>query len=312
MKFTHREIEEDRRKPVGSLFMQTMDRDSMPPRAHRNQKARMLDAHSLPDTDLSLYAHSTPQRAPTPLHGRRHFSQYGRHTDCTRGDWVRPMNGVRRCVTPNGGVDHIGSNMTPRPSSLVSTPRQKRYIPAPTRESPTRPFWLGDAGVKGSMRRGSSAARNSSVSGPVYSRNTSRHDHLAVGSLLPFPEKPVERPVLVPLPPQKQRTSGRRLFPEQRSRSVDDTHRGVRMVTPQPHWRSAADRQWDFLELGIGRWETRAPLYHNHSTISVGGGPIIESRKPEPLKQRWRGGNCGSATPMPRSYDIITGRPLVH
>jgi hypothetical protein len=310
MKFTHREIEEDRKKPVGSLFMHAMDRDSMPSRAHCNQKARMLNAHSLPDTQLSLYVHDTPQRATTPLHGRRHFSTHGRHTDCMRGDYVRPLSGVRRNTTPSAGVDHIGENMTPRPTSLVPTPRQKRYVPPPTRESPTRPFWLGNDDVEGSVRRGRGAVRCSTATRPLSSRSGSRHDHLAVGSLLPFPEKPVERPAPPPLPPRKRRTSGLRMFPEQRSRSVDDVHHGVRMVTPQPHWRSAADRQWDFLELGIARCETAAPLYRNHSTIDIGGGPIITSGEPELPPQRWRGGRRGCATPMPRSYDIITGRPL--
>ncbi|KPA83247.1 hypothetical protein ABB37_02926 [Leptomonas pyrrhocoris] len=312
MKFTHREIEEDRKKPVGSLFMHLIDRDSMPSRAHYNQKARMLDAHSLPDTQLCLYVRDTPMRAATPLHGRRHFAKNGQHTDCARTDYVRPPSGVRRCASANGGIDHIEWNMTPRPSNRVPTPRQKRYVPPPSHESSSRPFWLGSDDAEGSSRRGRGAARSSSVSGSVYSRNSSSHDHLAVGSLLPFPEKPVERPVPPPLPPRKRRTTGIRMFPEQRSRSMDDTHRGVRMMAPQPHWRSAADRQWDFLELGVARRETPAPLYRNHSTIDVGGGPIIVSAEPEPQEPRWRGGRRGCVTPMPRSYDIITGRPLVH
>ncbi|KAL7702633.1 hypothetical protein NQL31_005060 [Lotmaria passim] len=313
MKFTHREIEEDRKKPVGSLFMHVMDRDSMPSRAHCNQKARKLNAHSLPNTQLSLYVRDTPQRVATPLRGRRHYAKYGRHIDCTRDDYVRPVSGVRRCPTPSGGIDHIGSNMTPTPSSLVPTPRQRRFVPPPTRESPHRPFWLGDDNVDGSPRRGRGAARSSSVTGPIFSRSNSSnsHDHLAVGSLLPLPEKAIERPVPPPLPPRKRRTTGLRLFPEQRSRSMDDTHRGVRMVAPLPHWRSAADRQWDFLEFGVDHCETSAPLYRNYSTLDVGGGPIIGSATPEPPQQRWRGGRRGCATPQPRTYDIITGRPLV-
>lgn len=318
MKFTHREIEADRKKPVGSLFMHMMDRDSLPSRAHCNQRARLLNAHSLPDTQLSLYRHDAPCRDTTPLHhGRRHFSKDGRHIDFLRGECARPASGVRRSGTPKGGVDHIGVNMTPTASSLVHTPRQRRHVPPPSRESPTRPFWLGDDKIDGSVRRGRGAARSASVGGASYSRTSScgsgngSRDHLAVGSLLPFAEKAPERPVPPPLPPRKQRTTGLRLFPEQRSRSVDDDRRGVRIVAPQPHWRSAADRQWDFLELGIARRETPTPLYRNHSTVDVGGGPIIMAAEPERSQQRWRGGRRCSAAPVSRPYDIITGRPLV-
>ncbi|KAK7201090.1 hypothetical protein NESM_000169200 [Novymonas esmeraldas] len=316
MKFTHREIEEDRKKPVGSLFLHLLDRDSMPPRRHRNAEAGRLNTHSLPHTQLSLYARDPPQRTSTPLRGRRHFAIQGRHVDLNREEYTRPPTGLRRGASPHASVDHIGGNMTPRASADVSTPRQRRHIPPPSHGSPHRPFWLGDDTTVGSAR---SCRAGSADSRAAYSRNSSTAQHLTVGSLVPLPERPIERPPPPPPVPAKQRTTGIRLFPEQRSRSVDDVRRGIRMVAPQPHWRSASDRQWDFLDLGVARRETPVPLYRNESHIDVGGGPIIKvagseaaaAASPSPTL-RWRGGRRYSVSPASRTFDIITGRPLVH
>lgn len=320
MKFTHREIEEDRRKPVGSLFMHLVDRDSMPSRRHRNTAARQLNAHSLPNTQLSLYAHDTATRAETPLRGRCHFPKSSRHVNCEQAEWVRPTSGVSRTATPHGGVDHIGTNMTPRPSAAeASPPRQRRHVAPPAHSSPSRPFWLGDDPIVQSAQQrraaaGAGSSRSSSVGAAPYSRRSSGAGHLTIGSLLPLPEKAVEKPVPAPLP-VRPRTTGLRLFPERRSRSVDELHRGIRMVSPQPHWRSAADRQWDFLELGIAHRETAAPLYRNESHVDIGG-PIVrvagQSAAQTPQQQRWRGGRRYSVTPNARGYDIITGRALVY
>lgn len=284
----------------------------MPSRSHRNVAAEKLNAHSLPNTELCLYAQDAAQISSTPLRGRRHFPKQDRHVDCNRAEEVRPSRGVRRGATPNGNVDHIGSDMTPRASTEVSLPRQRRYVPPPARGSTQRPFWLGDDEIIASARcrRGArSGARSFSVGSQSYSRNNSTADHLTVGSLIPLPEKPVEKPVPPPLP-MKPRRKGVRMFPEQRSRSADSVRRGIRMVQPQPHWRSAADRQWDFLELGVGRRETPAPLYRNESHIDVGG-PIFLREEPSTLVQRWRGGRRYDGTPVRRAFDIITGRPLV-
>ncbi|AYU81005.1 conserved hypothetical protein [Leishmania infantum JPCM5] len=313
MKFTHREIEDDRRKPVGSLFMHLIDRDSMPSRSHRNAAAQKMNTHSLPNTELSLYAQDAPQISSTPVRGRRHFPKQDRHVDCNKAEEVRPSRGVRRGATANGSIDHIGGDMTPRASTEVSMPRQRRYVPPPARSSTHRPFWLGDDEIVASARcrRGAgSAARSVSVGSQSFSRNSSTADHLTVGSLVPLPEKPVEKPVPPPLP-IKPRRKGVRMFPGLRSRSADNARRGIRMVQPQPHWRSAADRQWDFLELGVGRRETPAPLYRNESHIDVGG-PIIVREGPSTPIQRWRGGRRYGGTPVRRTFDIITGRPLVY
>ncbi|KAG5497966.1 hypothetical protein GH5_02762 [Leishmania sp. Ghana 2012 LV757] len=314
MKFTHREIEEDRKKPVGSLFMHLMDRDSMPPRVHRNAAAQLLNAHSLPNTQLSLYAHDVPQRSSTPLRGRRHFPQKTRHVDFNSED-ARAQRSMRRAATPHGNIDHICSNMTPRASTEVSTPRQRRYVSPPYRSSSNRPFWLGDDEIDASARRGrgtGSAMRSYSVGGQTHPGSKSCESHLTVGSLIPLPEKPVEKPT-PPQLPIKPRRKGIRMFPEQRSRSADDARRGVRMVQPLPHWRSTAERQWDFLELGVARCETPVSLYRNESHVDVGG-PIVSTEgspaSSAPL-QRWRGGRRYGLTPYCRSFDIITGRPLV-
>ncbi|AIO00425.1 hypothetical protein LPMP_302020 [Leishmania panamensis] len=316
MKFTHREIEADRRKPVGSLFMHLMDRDSMPSRSHRNAAAQQLNMHSLRNTQLSLYAQDLQHGSSTPLRGRRHFPKQDRHVDCNREEDVRTPRGVRRGATPHSSMDHIGSNMTPRASTEVATPRQRRYVPPPVRSSPYRPFWLGDDEItyNASSRRGTGGAtRSYSVGGQVFSRSSSTAGHLTAGSLVPLPEKPIEKPV-PPLLPVKPRKKGIRMFAEQRSRSADDMHRGVRMVPPPPHWRSAADRQWDFLELGIDSCETPAPLYRNESHIDVGGPIITVDGSPPPLvpTRRWRGGQRYADTPVRRTFDIITGRPLVY
>lgn len=313
MKFTHREIEDDRRKPVGSLFMHLIDRDSMPSRSHRNLAAQKLNAHSLPNTELSLYAQDAPQFSSTPLRGRRHFPKQDRHVDCNKAEEVRPSRGVRRGTTPNGNIDHIGDDMTPRASTEVPMPRQRRYVTPPARSSTRRPFWLGDDEIIASARcrRGAgNTARSVSVGSQSFSRNSNTADQLTVGSLVPLPEKPVEKPVPPPLT-VKPRRKGVRMFPGQRSCSADNARRGIRMVQPQPHWRSAADRQWDFLELGVGHRETPAPLYRNESHIDVGG-PIIVREGPSTPIQRWRGGRRYGGTPVRRTFDIITGRPLVY
>ncbi|KAG5472424.1 hypothetical protein LSCM1_03823 [Leishmania martiniquensis] len=316
MKFTHREIEEDRKKPVGSLFMHLIDRDSMPSRSHRNVAARLLNAHSLPNTPLSFYVDEVPQRSSTPLRGRRHFPKKTRHVDCS-AEGPLPLRGVRRAATPHGSIDHICSNMTPRASAEASALRQRRFIPPPSRSSPHRPFWLGDDEINASSHRGLGSAggarRSNSIDGQTFLRNRSTESHLTVGSLIPFPEKAIEKPV----PPRLQRQprrKGIRMFPQQRSRSADDVRRGIRMVQPPPHWRSAADRQLDFLELGISHRETPALLYRNESHVDVGGPIVATEASPATSTaiQRWRGGRRYGLTPFRRTFDIITGRPLVH
>ncbi|GET90809.1 hypothetical protein, conserved [Leishmania tarentolae] len=310
MKFTHREIEEDRKKPVGSLFMHLIDRDSMPSRSHRNMAARKLNAHSLPNTALSFYPCDARERSSTPLRGRRHFPKKNLHVDCTKAEATRSPRGVGRVATPNANIDHIGGDMTPRASAEVLIPRQRRYVPPPARTSPHRPFWLGDDEIIASARSRRGAGRSSSVDSRSFSRNSSTTDHLTVGSLVPLPEKPVEKHVPPPLP-IRPRQKGIRMFPGQRAHSAENPRRGIRMVQPQPHWRSAADRQWDFLELGVDRRETPMPLYRNESHIDLGG-PITGHEGSSTPVQRWRGGQRYGVTPARRTFDIITGRPLVY
>ncbi|KAG5498701.1 hypothetical protein JKF63_02989 [Porcisia hertigi] len=316
MKFTHREIEEDRAKPVGSLFMHLMDRDSMPSRSHRNRAAQQLNAHSLSNTQLSLYAQDARQLPSTPLRGRRHFPRSNSHVDCNTQEYVRPSTGVRFRSPFHGSMDHIGRNMTPRGSSEVSTPRQRRYVPPPGKSSSKRPFWLGDDTI--SIKQRHSCGSGSAILSPspghhTFMRNRSTANHLTVGSLVPLPEKEVEKVVPPPLP-RKPRREGIRMFPERHSRSVADVHRGIRMVQPQAHWRSAADRHLDFLELGIASHEAPALRYSNESHFQIGESVITPRESPAPLAStpRWRGGRRSNSTPAPRRFDIITGRPLVY
>lgn len=314
MKFTHVEIEAERRKPVGSLFMHLMDRDSMPSRAHRNREARRLNDHSLPNTALSFFESDDPQRCSTPIRGRRHFPKQNEHFDCINSDAkaaaaIPNSSRSQRRATPVAGPDHLRSNLTPREDDGAAYLRQKRYIPEPGRRSIRRCFWLGDDAVPPSSRTSSPAPTQGSSSAARQRPplDATRQDHLDIGSLLPRAEPEKQR--LIPPPMiKKPRTTGIRLFPEHRSRSVDDHRRGVRMVAPQSHWRSAADRQWDFLEIGVDHRETPAPLYRNESSIGVGGGPVLVRDISTGPSQRWRG-RCRSATPHQRRFDIITGRP---
>lgn len=326
MKFTHREIEEDRYKPVGSLFLSLMDRDSMPPRGHREKHARGLYDRSLPNTPFSLYR-DDPSRAWTPDVGRRHFpaKSAAQHDWGGSGGAAANPGETRRAQTASrerGGTahaaknrpDHLGSDMVPTQRE-PSPVRHTRYIREPRGDgadvTPIRVRLAGGGGV-----------RERDAATPLRHRpQSARHSgHLSLHTLIPKAEPPPERPVPPPMVMTPRRT-GIRMFPEKRcSSAVSDRRSGVKVVRPVPHWRSTTERQWDLLELGVGAKEPPPPRYRNQSCIGVGGGPVYVPKgdatlggrgtaQPSSPLRKWLG-RTRSATPQRRSYDIITGRPL--
>lgn len=291
MKYTHKDIEADRVKPVGSLFNALMDGDSYHPSIHRCEAARERYDKSLAGTALCLYpdsalpsSSSSPPGAAasardgTPLRGKRRFAGRANRESFALG--APPAEPQARPSRPDPGhADHLAKSLVPRcadGSGVGSSGR--RHVPEPRRERHADPItgpWHAapdDAAEPQPQPRRSARAgggvRSSSAPAPLGTGHIARRhsdDHLGVSTLLPREEAAAPRPVPEPMV-LRPRTKGIRLFPEMQgdtfalfepleTRSVTGG-RGVKRLEPPPHWKSVTEKQTDFLTFGVARQDS--------------------------------------------------------
>ncbi|EPY30855.1 hypothetical protein STCU_00383 [Strigomonas culicis] len=301
LKFTHRDLAADDYKPVGSLFMNMMDRDTVVPRHHRNASARYRYDRSLAFTDLCLYPDTAVKnRSATPLRGRRCFTELDRHfTFDDKAPVETPRSGrAHGTLCPS---DQLDMRLQLHEDAVVSA-RRKRYVPEPGRRAASADF----SRYRGDDRTPTAASTPLRVQTP----RKALEDHLGCGSLIPKEESPKVRMTPPPME-HKPRTAGLRIFPEKQLPSREAKHGGVKMVPPPAHWKSVTERQSEFLTFGVARTESPARrLYRNESSIQVADRATAAAASPRcDEAQRWRG-RARSANPTHRGYDIITGRKL--
>lgn len=310
MKFTHTDVEADRRKPVGSLFLHVMDRDSIPSRVHRVVSARARYDNSLAGLPFSRCASPADGKdgsRRSDSRGRRHFHsrsvpQFSVGTCASRSAAETPHGRSSRSIHPCDHLLGASASLTARAEEAHSTPlHRRRRVPSPRQTHSTNfiPAPATASATTATPLRGRSSYNAQNCQRSAFSRHRSA-SHLDRSSLVPRAEPATERPVPEPLPP-RVRTSGVRTFPERYSSCEDERRRGVRLTKPPPHWRSVNDRQAEFLGLGIAAQESSrlARSRSNPGSVSGQGAPSD--------RVRWR---SGSAVPPPRSFNIITGLPL--
>ncbi|RNF16760.1 uncharacterized protein Tco025E_05051 [Trypanosoma conorhini] len=285
----------EKHKPVGSLFLEAMDRDSIPPRVRRSVYRRLAD-RSLPNTPFSFYPDEPGRTRAFSASGRRHFPV--RSCDNPVAPDPPEVSSARRAV-PRQETSHLDSAAQAiNEIEPVHYSRQRCRQP-PFNKSPVRvPH-----------------PRALVTSSPL------RRSHLSLGSLAPIEEPRKERPVPPPLI-KKPLRFGRRHTPEPRSVSAEHRRVGIKMVPPPSHWESATERRMAFTNLGVGAYKVNGIQHRNQSNWEIGFSSPLRLHRCMSTESRgndsatapndevpWRGRRY-SSSPRRRTADIISWMPL--
>ncbi|KAG8341382.1 hypothetical protein ERJ75_000725300 [Trypanosoma vivax] len=292
---------DERSKPIGSLFLHVMDRDSMPSRFRRAAQSLLVD-RSLPNTPFSMYPEE-PKRTKVLDLGMR-----GRVPSRAKDNGVlptgddggsRPETVLRRRATPRAGASHFeGSVSAIRAETPVRLSRRQCRQPPGDYCSPLL-----------RSRRACSEPRH----------------NLLVGSLVPGKEPEKKRLIPPPMVKKPVRNGRRRASPPR----IEEHERrcGVKMLQPHKHWSSAAERREALAYFGYAATLPGDVSHRNQSNWSIGGAPTerykpietegsLNASRASPI-QRSASANCierpsgraGSSTPTRREYNIISWLP---
>ncbi|KAF8286006.1 hypothetical protein TcBrA4_0029060 [Trypanosoma cruzi] len=281
------------RRPVGSLFMEAMDRDSIRPRVRRTLHHSLAE-RSLPNTPFSPRPDEPGRTRAFSAGGRRHFP------DRSCGNPVVPgppeVHSARRAV-PKQMASHLDSAAQAiYEEKPILYSRQRCKQPPFDEKSPAvvpRPHALNTSPLKRS--------------------------HLSLGSLAPKDEPPKERAVPPPMI-KKPIRFGRRHTPAPRSRSAEHRRVGIKMVHPLPHWESVTEKHAAFTSYGIDAYAKKDIRHRNQSNWEIGFIPPAPFRRSVSTEKRkndaatslnmspWRGRRY-SCSPRQRDYDIISWTP---
>ncbi|RNF12250.1 hypothetical protein TraAM80_00397 [Trypanosoma rangeli] len=285
----------EKRKPVGSLFMEAMDRDSIPPHVRRTVYHRLAD-RSLPNTPFSLYPEEPGRTRVFPTSGRRHFP------DRNRNNPVAPdppeVSPARRAVSRQETSHLDCAAQAINEEAPVHYSRQRCRQP-PFSKDPVK------------------------MSHPhaLTTLSPLRRSRLLLGSLTPMEEPQKERPVPPPMI-KKPLRFGRRHTPEPRSVSAEHRRVGIKMVPPPPHWESATERRMAFTNFGVDACRVNGIQHRNQSQWEIGfSSPLrlhrsmstesnVNDRTTPPDDEVPRRGRRYSSSPGRRNADIISWMPL--